>query len=120
MLKNSAGKRDEWQFADARSTAGTAHMPICRGEDVEQDYCPVLGFLQLLCGRELSQECRSWVRVKKFQQDPTFNLIGRPRMKCGWAAGAKLTGRNMRALHDMPQTAGGIPQWRSPKEAVES
>jgi hypothetical protein len=33
-------------------------------------------------------------------QDPTFNLIGRPRgprMKCGWGCGAQLTGRNMRA-----------------------
>jgi hypothetical protein len=37
---------------------------------------------------------------EKVQQDPTFNLIGRPRgprMKCGWGCGAKLTGRNMRA-----------------------
>jgi hypothetical protein len=38
--------------------------------------------------------------VRKFQQDPTFNLIRRrrgPRMKYGWGCGEQLTGRNMRA-----------------------
>jgi len=52
------GKRDEWQFDDARGTAGTAHMPICLccGEDVdlEQDYHPVLPFCTLCIG-EMSQ-----------------------------------------------------------------
>src|ERR1700684_1948723 len=55
--------------------------------------------------------CRTWVRVRKFEQDPTFNLIGRPRgpqMKCGWGCGAKLTGRNMRALHNMDEAAGSL------------
>src|ERR1700693_5554650 len=44
--------------------------------------------------------CWSRVRVTKSQQDPTSNLVGRPRgprMRCGWGCGAQLTGRNMRA-----------------------
>jgi hypothetical protein len=97
------GKRDEWQFDGARSAAGTAHMPICLccGEDVDfaQDYRPVLPFCSH-CVSERCRKCRSQVRVRKFQQDPTFNLIGRPqgpRMKCGWGCGGKLTGRDMRA-----------------------
>jgi hypothetical protein len=49
---------------------------------------------------ERCHKCGSWVRVRKFQQGPTFNLIGPPRgprMRCGWGCGAKLTTRNMRA-----------------------
>src|SRR5580658_9235787 len=79
------------------------HMPICLccGEDValEQDYHPVLPFCSY-CLSESCRKCRSQVRVRKFEQDPTFNLIGRPRgprMKCGWGCGAQLTGRTMRA-----------------------
>ena len=85
-------------FDDVGRTAGAAHMPVCLccGEDVdfEQNYRPVLPF----CSHYVSErcrKCRTWVRVRKFQQDPTFNLIGRPRgprMKCGWVAAPSLPG----------------------------
>src|SRR5271163_1066742 len=78
-------------------------MPFClccrEDVDFEQDYPPVLPFCSH-CVSERCRECRTWVRVRKFEQDPTFNLIGRPRgprMKCGWGCGAQLTGRDMRA-----------------------
>src|SRR5271156_3466349 len=91
-------------------------MPICLccGEDVdlEQDYPPVLPFCSH-CVSERCRKCRTWVRVRKFERDPTFNLIGRPRgprMKCGWGCGAKLTGRNMRAHFTIcPKRPAGSP-----------
>jgi hypothetical protein len=103
-------RRDVWQFDDARGTAGTAPMPICVccGEDVdlEQDYHPVLPFGRH-CVSERCRKCRSQVRVRKFQQDPTFNLIGHPsgpRMKCGWVCDADLTGCQIaRALYHYPK-----------------
>ena len=52
------------------------------------------------CVSESCRKCQSQVRVRKFQQDPTFNLIGRPRgprMKYGWGCGEQLTGRIMSA-----------------------
>jgi hypothetical protein len=74
-------RRDEWQFDGARGRAGATHMPICLccGEDVdlEQDYNPVLPFCRH-CVSARCRKCRTWVRVRRFEQDPTFNLIGRP------------------------------------------
>jgi hypothetical protein len=91
-------------------------MPICLccGEDVdfEQDYRPVLPFCSH-CVSERCRKCRTWIRVRKFEQDPTFNLIGRPReprMKCGWGCGAQLTGRNMQAHFTIcPKRPAGSP-----------
>ena len=91
-------------FDDAGHTAGVAHMPVCWccGEDVDfaQRYRPVLPFCSH-CVSERCRKCRSSVRVRKFQQDPTFNLIGcprGPRVRCGWGCGAQLTASRMR-LH---------------------
>jgi hypothetical protein len=57
-LRNSLGKRNEWQFDDARDRAGTAHMPVCLccGEDValEQDYRSVLPFCSYVCRRDVA------------------------------------------------------------------
>jgi hypothetical protein len=39
-------------------------------------------------------------------------------MKCGWDCGARLTGRNMRALHDMLQAAGGLRPRGPPREGA--
>jgi hypothetical protein len=78
-----------------------AHLTVCREDvDLEQDYHPVLPFCSQ-CVSERCGKCRSWVRVRKFQQDPIFNLIGRPRgprMKCGWGCGEQLTASRMLAL----------------------
>jgi len=78
-------------------------MPICLccGEDVdlEQDYRLVLPFCSYSVS-ESCRKCRTWVRVRKFERDPTKIKRGRPpgpRMKCGSGCGAQLMGRNMRA-----------------------
>ena len=63
------------------------------------------------------RKCRSWVRGMKWQRDPTFNFIGRPRgpqMPCGWGCGAKLTGIQMRAhftiCPNRPAISDGVRQ----------
>ena len=64
-----------------------------------QDYRPALPFCQR-CMSGRCRKCWSWVRVRKSESDPTFNLIGRPRgpqMPCGWGCGAKLGEHQMRA-----------------------
>jgi hypothetical protein len=47
----------------------------------------------------------------EFEQDPTFNLIGRPRgprMPCGWGCGADLPASDASALHHLCESAGGL------------
>jgi hypothetical protein len=100
---NSADKCGPRFFVPAWRPARERDAPvcICCGEDVDarQNFRPPLPF----CKRCLAGGCRgcwSWVRVRKAGQDPTFNLIGRPRgprMKCGWGCGAELTSHQMRA-----------------------
>jgi hypothetical protein len=74
------------------------------------------------------RKCRSQVRVRKFQQDPTFNLIGHPRgpqMKCGWDENsANALGRRLlceryghRVCGQHGSIAGSKPQYLSRRPA---
>ena len=84
-------------------TKGIGHMLVCLccGED-RQPAGPGNRSALPFCSRCLSEtcrRCRRWVRLKKWERDPTFNLMGRPRgprMACGWGCGAELTGHKMR------------------------
>jgi len=113
MLRNALGERAEWQFDEARGPAGAAHMPIwlCCGEgvDVEQDYHPVLPFLQLLSVGEPSQasESGSCEEVSAGPDIQSHRALTRAQMKCGCLHRAQYA----RALHHMREAAGGIPQW---------
>jgi len=77
--------------------------------DFAQRYHPVLPFCSH-CVSERCRKCRSQVRVRKHQQDATFNLIGGPRSP---ADALRLALRRSahraqyaRALHNMREAAG--------------
>jgi hypothetical protein len=78
-------------------------------------------FLVRVSGR--CRKCWSWVRVRKFEQDP-FNFIGLPqgsRMPCKWGCGAELTECQMRAhLTIRCEAAGRLRPWRPRREERES
>ena len=102
-------------FDDAGHTAGAAHMPVCLccGEDVDfaQRYHPVQPFCSH-CVSERCRKCRSWVRVRKFQRDPTYNLIGRhrgPRIRYGGVAAPNSPGAICAHFTICPKRPGGIP-----------
>jgi hypothetical protein len=91
---------------------GDAHQ--C-GEDVDfaQDYSPDLQSLW----SERCRKCRSSVCVRKFQQDPTFDLIGHPRgprMYCCWRRGYPIHGEpDVGTFHRNAEAASSLRAPRS-------
>ena len=93
-----------WRKRMVRQRNGTrlATVCLCCGGDVDTTHHvdrPPIPFCRR-CGSGKCKKCWSWVRARRFEQDPSFNLIGRPRgprMPCGWKCGAAFTGHEMRA-----------------------
>ena len=62
-----------------------ATVCLCCGDDVDTTHQvdrPAIPFCRR-CGSGKCKKCWSWVRARRFEQDPSFNLIGRPRGQAG-------------------------------------